>query len=228
MDRPPPQILQAQQQALGAASGGEQATFLEQRGEMRLASDKPWMPFTAEQRIEAAQTSFVWHARVKMAPFVTCVVEDAFEGGHGRLDAKVLGVVPVAHARGVDIDRGEMQRYLAELVWCPAAWTQNPELRYGELPDGRVRVWTGDEETYVDLAFDPAGDIVGVSTATRVRGDIGRAQDWEGRFFDYREYGDLRVPSRGEVGWRTEDGLYLYWRGEITSMRWNDSTERVP
>lgn len=222
MNRPPSKILEAQRRAMPSVPAGEHVSLLEQRGEIRLGPDKPWMPFTAEQRLDATQTGFVWHARVKMAPFVTCVVEDAYESGHGRLDAKILGIVPVAHARGVDVDRGEVQRYLAELVWCPAAWTRNPELRFRELPDGGVRVWTGDEDTYVDLHFDDAGDVTGVSTTTRVRGDLGEAQDWEGRFFDYRDFGGLRAPSRGEVGWRTEDGLYLYWRGEVTSLGWSD------
>ena len=220
MDRTPPKVLEAQRRALlGASPRHRGATVLEQRGDLRLGPDKPWMPFTAEQRLDAQQSGFVWHARVKMAPLVTCVVEDAYEDGHGRLDAKVLGILPVAHARGVDVDRGEVQRYLAELVWCPAAWTENPALRFRELPDGGVRLWTGDEATYVDLSFDGEGDLVGVSTTTRVRADLGKAQDWEGRFFDYRDFGGLRAPSRGEVGWRTEDGLYLYWRGEITSLR---------
>lgn len=217
----PPRILDAYRRAVPSLPARPAGTLLEQQGAMRLAPDKSWMPFTAEQRIDADQTGFVWHARMKMAPMLTCVVDDAFEDGHGRLDAKVLGVVPVAHARGVEVDRGEAQRYLAELVWCPGAWIHNPELRYRELPDGGVRVWTGDETTYVNLAFDDVGDVVGVSTTTRVRGDLGVAQGWEGRFFEYRDFGELRAPSRGEVGWRTDDGLYLYWRGEITALRWN-------
>lgn len=187
---------------------------------MRLGPDKPWMPFSAEQTFDAGRVGFVWHARVKMAPLVTCVVDDAYEDGHGRLDAKVLGVVPVAHARGVDVDRGEAQRYLAELVWCPLAFVTNPQLRYLELPDGGVRVWVGDETTYVDFSFDGRGDVVRVRTTTRVRGDLGATQDWEGRFFDYQDFEGIRAPSRAEVEWQTPDGPYLYWRGEIKSLEW--------
>lgn len=196
-------------------------TLLEQRGEMRLAPEKPWMPFTGEQSMEADRVGFVWHARVRMAPLVTCVVDDAYEDGHGRLDAKVLGVVPVARARGVDVDRGEAQRYLAELAWCPMALVHNPQLRYRQISDDVVRVWAGDMETYVDLSFDAEGEVTAAKTETRVRGDTGETQTWEGRFSDYRDFGDLRAPSHGEVGWRTPDGLYLYWRGEVTSIRWS-------
>jgi len=215
----PERILAAYRRAVPDPPAEPRDVLLEQTGEIRLGPDKPWMPFTAEQRIHATLTGFLWHARVKMAPLVTCVVEDAFEEGHGRLDAKVFGLLPVARARGVDVDRGEVQRYLAELPWCPAALVANPELRFRERSDGSVRVSVGDDgETWVDLGFDGDGDVVTASTTTRMRDDVGRPQPWEGRFSDYRDFGGIRAPARGEVGWRTPQGPYLYWRGEVTSL----------
>jgi len=193
-------------------------TLLEQRGEMRLAPERAWMPFTAEQSISADRTAFVWHARFRMAPLVTGVVEDAYEDGRGRLDAKIWGVLPVAHARGLEVDRGEAQRYLAELVWCPLALVHNPELRYGEETDDSVLVWVGDERTWVDLLFDEAGDIVGARTTTRSRGE--EVQPWEGRFWEPRSFDGIRAPARAEVWWEAPEGRFVYWRGEVTALRW--------
>ncbi len=192
-------------------------TLLQQTGEIRLSPEQAWMPFTAEQRIVADRTQFIWHARVKMAPLVTAVVEDAYEGGRGRLDAKIWGVLPVAHARGLDVDRGEAERYLAELPWCPQAFKQNSELQFEPLDERSVRVWVGDPETYVDLLFDADGDISGARTTTRVRGESG-ATPWQGRFWDYADFGDWRAPTRGEVWWDTAEGKFLYWRGQITAL----------
>lgn len=191
---------------------------IEQRGEMRLAPERDWMPFSAEQSMSAERTSFVWHARLKMAPLVTGVVEDAYEDGRGRLDARIWGVVPVAHARGLEVDRGEAQRYLAELVWCPLAMVSNPDLRWGREDEGSVRVWVHEEQTWVDLLFDAVGDIVGARTDTRSHGDV--VEPWEGRFSEPRDYGGVRAPSKGEVWWETAEGRFVYWRGEILSMRW--------
>lgn len=220
----PDRILAAYRRAVPDPPPEPRDVLLEQEGEIRLGPDKPWMPFTAEQRGFTTETGFLWHARVKMAPLVTCVVEDAFEDGHGRLDAKVFGLVPVARARGPEVDRGEVQRYLAELPWCPAALVANPALRFREMSDGPIRVWVGDDEdSWVDLAFDGEGDVVAASTTTRARGDQGETQPWEGRFSDYRDFGGIRAPARGEVGWLTPQGPYLYWRGEVTSLGWADS-----
>lgn len=195
-------------------------TLLEQRGEMRLGEERPWMPFTAEQSCQAARTGFVWHARFKMAPLVTGVVDDAYEDGHGRLDAKIWGVLPVAHGRGLEIDRGEAQRYLSELAWCPMALVHNPALHYRQLRDDAVRVWVHDEQTYVDLLFDAAGDIAGATTDTRCRGE--QPQPWGGQFGDYRDFGDVRAPATAQAYWDTPQGRFTYWRGEVTSLRWAD------
>lgn len=80
-------------------------SLIHQTGEMRLENGK-WVPFTAEQRFEATGTAFSWHARAKLLPLVTIVVEDAYENGHGRLEAKLFGAVKVMSALpGPDLDR---------------------------------------------------------------------------------------------------------------------------
>ncbi len=199
----------------GAAS---RARFhVEQTGEMRSKPTGRWMPFTAEQWFSPSEVAFCWHARVKMAPLVTAVVDDAYEGGHGRLDVKVWGAVPVMHAEGPDIDRGEAMRYLAELPMNPAAILENPSLRWEDGPEGSFRVWTGDPETYVDLHLDREGDVTRIHTRARPRGKDGPSP-WEGRFRLYGEAGGVRVPRLAEVSWIFPEGPFTYWRGELT--RW--------
>jgi hypothetical protein len=192
-------------------------TVFEQTGEIKLDPARPWTPFAAEQTHSAERVEFVWRARFKMAPLVTGVVEDAYEDGAGRLDAKLWSLVRIAHARGPEVDRGEAQRYLAELAWCPMAIVHNDELEFAQTADDVVRVWAGDEETYVDLAFDSNGDIAG---ARAVRPRDPDLTPWEGRFTHYRDFGGIRAPSKGEVHWELEDGPFVYWRAEITSLRW--------
>jgi hypothetical protein len=207
---------------LVAPPEGARDTLIEQRGQMRLKVGGRWMPFTAEQWLSTMDVAFCWHARVKMAPLVTGVVEDAFEDGRGRLEAKLWGMISVADAKGPGIDRGEAQRYLGELPWNPLALRHNRQLQFGEGEDGPVRVWAFDPETYVDLRFDADGDIVGVFSRTRSRDD--GVYPWEGRFFDYRELGGVRVPTRGEVSWHLPEGEFAYWRGEVTSVGWRSAS----
>lgn len=190
---------------------------LEQRGSMRLKPNARWLPFTAEQWASETDVAFCWHARVKMAPLLTSVVEDAYEDGHGRLGVKMWGALPLAHEEGPQIDHGEIQRYLAELPWNPRALLANPALRFEDGPEDAVRVWTKSPETYVDLHFDAAGDIVRTFSETRSRGAEGPAP-WEGLFEDYGVLGGVRIPTRAKVAWLLPDGCFTYWRGEVVSF----------
>jgi len=195
-------------------------TVFKQEGQIRLAPDRRWMPFKARQYVCANQTEFHWRAKFKMAPFISGTVVDAFQNKSGRLDARIWGFIPVARGRGADIDHGEIQRYLAELVWCPMAFLHNSELHYRQLSDRLVRVWAFEEDTYVDLNFNDEGDIIGAKTTTRVRNDI--PQPWEGKFYDFQQFGEIRIPSKGEVWWKTPEGQFVYWKGSITSIEWQE------
>lgn len=195
--------------------------LIEQEGEFRMAADRKWAPFTAEQWSAVHKVAFCWHARIKMAPLVSVVVEDAFEAGHGRLEAKVWGVLPVAHGSGPSIDRGEAQRYLAELPWNPLAIVRNRELHFGEGEGGAVRVWFDHPNTYVDLRLDAAGDVVSAYATTRER-EEGEAAPWEGFFADYTDFDGIRLPRRAEVSWVLPEGRFTYFRTTITGCRWMD------
>ncbi|MCB9763784.1 MAG: hypothetical protein H6739_28705 [Alphaproteobacteria bacterium] len=203
-----------------AARGGSRVLF-SQTGAMCLKPGGRWSPFTAEQWMATDAVSFCWHARIKMAPLLTAVVEDACEDGHGRLDVKLWGALPLSHEEGPRFDQGEAQRYLAELTWNPVALLRNPALRFEERSDGAVRVQVGDPDTWVDLRFDAAGDIVGTWTEARAYGDKG-VFPWEGRFEDYTTLGGIRLPRRGAVSWHLPEGPFCYWRGEIVDLELRD------
>jgi len=70
-------------------------TWLRQVGEMRFAPDRPWFPFEAEQWLEGDGVEFRWKARARMAPLLRATITDAFQGGRGRLVARLFGVLPV-------------------------------------------------------------------------------------------------------------------------------------
>ena len=66
------------------------AVHTTQRGEMRAAPNARWMPFTAEETIEAGRSSFRWEARYAGG---SLAVTDAYEEGHGRLVLRLGGLV---------------------------------------------------------------------------------------------------------------------------------------
>ena len=216
VNAPPQLIRNYSERCLPEKSVEDCCVRLRQQGEMRLDPAKPWMPFTAVQTMSSRKVEFRWRANFKMAGIVPGIVVDCFENGRGQLDAWLLWFFRVAHAHGPKIDRSEIQRYLAEVVWCPLALINNESLRFQEVSTECVRISACDDETYVDLIFDNDSEIRGVKSLTRYRDS--ETQPWEGRFADYKDFGGVRLPTFGEVWWDAPDGRFVYWRAKVTAF----------
>ena len=205
----------------GAVEGG--GTWLRQRGEMRFAPDRPWMPFTAEQSFDGPGIDFRWVARVRMAPMVSASVVDAFENGAGSLVARVFGVIPVARARGPETDAGEALRGLAELPWRPLAFGRRSCLRFDAVSPDRLRAPYDDGKTCAAVEFevDDDGRVLSVTTPSRPRliEKVVVNTPWSGTFRDYDEFDGMRVPTAAEVTWHLPEGRFTYWRGRVTEFR---------
>jgi hypothetical protein len=196
---------------------------LRQHGEMRLGPDRPWMPFQAEQRFDGNGVNFRWEARVRMAPFLTAHVVDSFEHGAGGLVARVLGLIPVARARGPETDVAEAMRGLAELPWRPFAFGADGPVTFEVASFDVLRATFDDGRTRATVDLDVGGDgsVLGASAASRPRlvGKTVVNTAWSGVFRDYRDFDGVRVPSTAEVTWHLPEGPFTYWRGRVTEFR---------
>lgn len=214
----PPPLLRAYLERTGIPLDAPARWFeIEQEGEMRLRPGADWQAFHAVQTFAVAEPAFVWKARFRMFRVVDCLV-----AGAGRLEARLLGVVPVARSSGPDATAAQLLRYLAEIVWAPAAIAANPALSWEQTEDRTVigradHAAVGGELRFI---FDAAGDIV------EVRGERARSTreglvqtPWSGRFADHRVVGGVRIPTRAEVEWMLEDGAFVYWRATVNRLR---------
>jgi hypothetical protein len=192
-----------------------------QEGEMRLSRDAPWRPFRAEQRMSGEAIDFRWRAWWRMAPFTPFRVTDAFESGAGRLSVSAFGVLPVARGRGLDFDRGEVQRALAELPWRPFAFGRLPHVTW-ESRDGRTLAVIYDDgrvRASAELEVDREGRVTGGSAVRpRLVGKTSVKTFWRGAFGEWRRFGRVRIPTAGEVAWILPEGPFTYWRGRIISF----------
>jgi hypothetical protein len=189
---------------------------IEQRGEMRLKPDDVWRPFRATQVYSVAEPQFVWHAR--MGAFR---VVDSLVAGRGRLEARLLGVVPVAKSGDDDTTGAQLLRYLAEIVWVPGAIAGNSAVTWQQVDEKTAlgRIEHRGTPLALRFTFDADGDIIAVDGARTYGSGSERQQaPWRGRFSDYREIGGVRIPSRAEVRWQLDGGPFDYWRATITDL----------
>jgi hypothetical protein len=200
-----------------SGEAGLRSFQIEQVGEMRMQPEGDWMPFSATQVFAVSEPAFVWSARFKVFRVV-----DQLVNGEGRLEARVLGAVPVARASGDDITRAQLLRYLAELVWAPRALVSNEFITWQPVSETEVLgvLEYAGERVELRFHFDEQGDI------RRVRGQrersVGGQQvltPWVGSFSDYRSVNGVRIPTRGEVQWTLDSGPFVYWRGTVTRLK---------
>jgi hypothetical protein len=197
-------------------------TWLRQKGEMRLAPGRPWLPFEAEQWFPGSGIEFRWQARVRMAPLVRARVVDSFEGGRGMLTARVA-FVPVARSQGAATDKGEAMRGMAEIPWRPLAFREAPGLTWETIGTDRLRATFDDGRTQAEVEFqvDSEGHVLGGAAARRPRiaGKSLVETAWSGSFDQYQMFDRIRVPTVAEVTWHLPEGPFTYWRGRITEFR---------
>jgi hypothetical protein len=152
-------------------------------------------------------------------------VHDAYVAGGGVLQAALLGLVTVAEQRGGgDIAQGELMRFLAEAAWVPTALLPSQGVRWEAVDDRTARATLRDGPVAVTLSFrfDAQGLIESVRAESRGRtvGKQVQPTPWEGRWSNYRVQDGMRVPMTGEVAWLLPEGAKPYWRGTITSLRY--------
>ena len=218
---------------------------LKQKGTIRM--DQHWVPFTATQFFSAAleNIGFVWDATVFMAePIPTYfssavhldlafLVQDTYVRGKGLLEARLLGVVPVAHLENnPDINAGELMRWLAESLMFPTVLLPTHEggVKWSPAADMdplKARLSIGDprnKQTKVSLTvhFNETSGLPFSLVGMRAKADTGKYAEpgsfsytrWEGVVGEYTTIEGMVVPTHFDAGWWEGKKLELYFKGE--------------
>ncbi len=192
-----------------------------QKGEICSAPGARWIPFTAEETFETTRSGFIWEARLRAGKLVPMLVTDAYEQGHGRLVVKIAGALPVVNARGPEFDRGELQRCLAGIMGYPAALLARPDLEWTAVAASTLRVRdTGDSTgATVDIDLDEAGRPLGCrAERPRAVGKETVLTPWTATSAETRIIEGMRTPTHLEAAWVLPDGVFTYFRVEVTSL----------
>ncbi|MGE5724948.1 MAG: DUF6544 family protein [Acidobacteriota bacterium] len=198
------------------------AVRIAEQGEMRMSPEARWIPFTAEQTIEARRSSFRWQARLSGNRLTSVTVTDAYENGHGYLTLKAAGFVPLKRITGADVDQGELQRYLASIAFCPPALLNHASLEWKAVASQTLRVRDRKDETgaTVDLEMTEEGHpLTCRAQRPRLVGKHSVLTPWWGSYLEFSEWEGLRVASRLEVSWQLPQGPFAYFRSRLTSFQ---------
>lgn len=202
------------------------AATVEHRGTFNMgeAADQ-WKPFTSHQRVVTRRPGFVWDGKVAMLPGLNVHVHDAYVAGEGILHPAILGLFTLVDLRGAgDVALGELMRFFAEAAWYPTALLPSQGVRWETVDDQSARATLTDRGLSLTMTFTFAADGTMQSVRAEARGRTVAGKivmtPWEGRWSDWQVRDGMRVPMTGEVAWLTAEGRKPYWRGTISSLRY--------
>lgn len=203
---------------------------LRQHGELRLGgADAAWVPLRATQHVGTDPPGFVWDATVVVASLFPVRVFDAYRRGDGRLRARLLGAIPVASAGpSVEMNRGELVRYLAEGVWFPTALLPSAGVEWEAIDDGSARATLEDHDVTASVVFhfDEHDEIARVTTV-RYRQETDEYLPWVGSFGEYEDHDGVRVPTEAAVAWSMPAGEVPYWRATIDEITYRPARSNL-
>lgn len=222
LQRLPPLVRNYVLKALPDLKISPRLVTIHQTGRIRLNPKSRWMPFDAVEHFLIQEPGFVWKAEINAESPLNMAVLDSYMNGEGHLEGRLMEAVPLAKAKGKAMSKGELIRYLAELVWCPDAMLRNDALQWQEVDIKTVSVSATQDDVLatVMLHFDNEGDIHRITAADRPRSVGSKTVEtrWSGTFSDYRTLEGYRIPMKGEVSWDLEDQTFVYWRGEVVDL----------
>jgi hypothetical protein len=197
---------------------------LRQEGEIRLAPDAAWMPFSAEQYYTTEPPSFIWKIDTRMMGVLPISGRDAYIDGHGNMKIMLASLIPVVDETGEHMDQGTLVRYLNEIMWFPAG-AVSPYIEWEEVdPNSAKATMTyGDMTVEATFYFDDEGRPVNMM-APRYQ-DAGNGEfkwlPWWTPINEYGEFDGVRMGISGYAYWEEDWGAFEYVRLRLTDVEYN-------
>ncbi len=198
---------------------------LRQQGYMRMQPGQKWLPMVAEQYFTTTPPAFLWHTTIRPFPLASISATDQFWQGHGSMRIKLWSVIPLGNARGPEMDQGELQRFLLEMAWFPAAWLSDA-IKWQAIDASSVQATIHHQGVTASgtLHVNEQGQLTHL-TAQRYREEHGhyRLDPWTAESSDYKEVEGMWIPTRSEVTWHLASGDFTWFKFKIIEIEYNQS-----
>jgi len=179
------------------------------------------MDWDGHESFETDGLGFRWQARLRLARFAWVDAEDRLdaEGGYGG--ARLFGLIPVGSARGPEVTRLQLVRYLAELAFAPLVASRARGLVWSADGDDAFTLAAPgiDADAIVRVTVDEAGDVGSAISPDRPRPNGRTGYLHEPYRLEFARHERVssgeRIPLRASGTFETADGDWPYWRFEV-------------
>ncbi|MCB0639931.1 MAG: hypothetical protein KDC54_25085, partial [Lewinella sp.] len=200
-----------------------QTVYLEQRLRMQLQpTAKKWHKATAYQHFNLVEPGFLW--RVDLPLFASLGIDgrDFYYQGKGSMQMKLASLFPIVNAGpDAELNEGAMLRFLAEIIWFPAA-ALRPYLRWEAIDERRARAIFHHDGMKGEgiFTFSESGDFLRFSAHRFYNGGGAQRYLWVCTADEISELGGHRIPSKAHVSWHLRDGEWTWLELEVTHLQY--------
>ena len=205
------------------------AVRLKQHAKMKMKPDQDkWSEAFAEQYYTISQPAFLWKVDMQMMPFLDVVGRDRFIDGKGGMLIKLLALIPVVNVKDNEkINSAAMQRYLAEIVWFPAA-ALNPFITWEEI-DNRsakaIMTYKGTRGSGI-FYFNEQGEFLKFKALRYFGGeDDATLKEWIITATESSVMHGIRIPVQCEATWKLPTGDWTWLKLKITDIEYNNTNK---
>lgn len=205
--------------------GKANTIYIRQQGQMRTKKDGKWMPFTAEQYVNAETSSFVWNTIVEAMPPLYLFGRDKLMGGKGEMLIKLAGLIPVVNEKeNHKIDSGAMLRYLGEICWIPfAAIDDNMSWQTIDKTSATATLTIKGESVSGIFKFTESGDFKSFEAERYYGGRVdAKKEKWVITASKYNIFDGIKSPSVCNVTWKFKEGDFYWLDLNITDIKYDD------
>ena len=168
-------------------------------GEIKL---RDWVPFDAEEEIVAGRT-MSWDARTKLFGLPVSGFDRVVQG-YGETQWKLLGLLPIAGARGQNVSKSAVGRMAAESIWLPSVLL-GKDVRWLEAGEDNARfvIQLFGQSVEVTLGVSPEGKIETVCFMRwgNPSGEPFGFYPFGGYIDEEATFDGFTIPSRVRLGW---------------------------
>jgi hypothetical protein len=197
------------------------------RGRIRSSRDARWIPLEIEQH------NVVVNRRARFFYFTGSMWGLPVQGYHryaesaATMRVKAAALVPVAVAAGPEMDQSETVTLFNDMCLFAPASLADPAIVWESAGGNTARaVFTNAGHTIrAELFFNDAGELIDFRSNDRYQaspdGKTFTKLPWSTPLRDYRQFGAVRLASKGEARWHDPEGTYAYVELTTDEVRYN-------
>jgi hypothetical protein len=194
---------------------------LKHKGGFKTNLKNGFINIKGEQYFSVQKPQFIWKGTT-----LIFTARDSFIADKGNLKVSLFNIFTVVDGKGIKINEGEMQRWLAESVWFPTNLLPSENITWIAIEENSAKLSFRYKEISFDfiVTFNATGEIVAMETLRFMTDD--KREPWLCKMANYKEINGVKIPFSAEAVWKLKTGDFSYAKFKVIAIQYNQNISK--